>query len=68
MKEITSQAYNLKALSELLGWEYKTVKLQPKSLKLMVVDYDEFMSFLYPDLVEMIDNFEDSGGEWIDVD
>lgn len=68
LKEITSQAYNLKALSELLGWEYKTVKLQPKSLKLMVVDYDEFMSFLYPDLVEAIDNFEDSGGEWIDVD
>ena len=68
LKEITSQAYNLKALSELLGWEYKTVKLQPKSLKSMVVDYDEFMSFLYPDLVEAIDNFEDSGGGWIDVD
>ena len=43
--------YNIKSIAELLGWEYKTVRI-PESTKVMVVRFDNFLNFLYPNLSE----------------
>ena len=43
--------YNIKSIAELLGWEYKTVRI-PESTKVMVVRFDKFLNFLYPNLSE----------------
>lgn len=43
--------YNVKSIAELLGWQYKTVKL-PKPTMCMVVSFNKFIKFLYPDLDE----------------
>lgn len=51
LKRVTSSSYNLKSVAELLGWEYKLVKLD-KSKRVMITDYDDFLSFVYP-------NFDD---------
>ena len=39
--------HNIKSIAELLGWEYKTVRI-PESTKVMVVRFDKFLNFLYP--------------------
>ena len=41
------------SISQLLGWEYKPVRL-PKVTTVMVVDYEEFLKFLYPTVVDEI--------------
>jgi len=46
--------YNVKSIAELLGWDYKTVKL-PKPTKVMVIRFDKFLKFLYPNYDEMED-------------
>ena len=46
--------YNVKSIAELLGWEYKTVKL-PKPTKVMRIRFDKFLKFLYPNYDEMED-------------
>lgn len=46
--------YNVKSIAELLGWSYKTVKL-PKPTKVMVIRFDKFLKFLYPNYDEMED-------------
>ena len=46
--------YNVKSIAELLGWAYKTVKL-PKPTKVMVIRFDKFLKFLYPNYDEMED-------------
>lgn len=51
LTNVTSSSYNLKSIAELLEWDYKSVKL-PKVTKVMIVDFDEFLAFLYPHLVE----------------
>ena len=43
--------YNIKSIAELLGREYKTVRI-PESTKVMVVRFDKFLNFLYPNLSE----------------
>ena len=43
--------YNIKSIAELLGWEYKTVRI-PESTKVMIVRFDKFLNFLYPNLSE----------------
>ena len=46
--------YNVKSIAELLGWDYKTVKL-PKPTKVMVIRFDKFLKFLYPNYDDMED-------------
>lgn len=46
--------YNVKSIAELLGWNYKTVKL-PKPTKVMIIRFDKFLKFLYPNYDEMED-------------
>ena len=46
--------YNVKSIAELLGWQYKTVKL-PKPTKVMTIRFDKFLKFLYPNYDEMED-------------
>ena len=46
--------YNVKSIAELLGWNYKTVKL-PKPTKVMTIRFDKFLKFLYPNYNEMED-------------
>lgn len=48
LKRVTSSSYNLKSVAELLNWDYKLVKLD-KPKKVMITDYDNFLSFIYPD-------------------
>ena len=38
--------YDLKGTAELLGWEYKPVRLD-KLIKVMIVRFDKFLAFLY---------------------
>ena len=47
--------YDVKGIAELLGWKYKLVRL-PKPTKVMLVRFDKFLTFLYPDLSEKGDN------------
>ena len=46
--------YDVKSIAELLGWEYKTVKI-PKPTKVMKIRFDKFLNFLYPNYEEMED-------------
>jgi hypothetical protein len=46
--------YNVKSIAELLGWDYKTVKLH-KPTKVMTIRFDKFLKFLYPNYDEMED-------------
>ena len=43
--------YDLKGIAELLGWQYKPVRLD-KLTKVMIVSFDKFLTFLYPNLTE----------------
>ena len=47
--------YSLKSTAQLLGWEYKPVKI-PKSTRVMTVRFDVFLKFLYPNLSEKEDS------------
>ena len=51
LKNADEVCYDVKGIAELLGWEYKSVKI-PKSTKVMVVKFDKFLTFLYPNLSE----------------
>lgn len=42
---------DLKSIGELLGWEYKPVKFNGKVMKVIKVKFDDFMEFLYPNIV-----------------
>ena len=59
MHNANQACYSVKSIAELLGWEYKTVKL-PKPTMVMVVRFDKFLTFLYPELSEKDDNGEDN--------
>jgi len=41
---------DLKSLGELIGWEYKGVRINGKVMKVLKVPFDDFMSFLYPNI------------------
>ena len=41
---------DLKSIAELIGWEYKSVKINGKSQWVVDVKFDEFMEFLYPNI------------------
>ena len=47
LKNANEVCYDVKGIAELLGWEYKSVKI-PKSTKVMIVRFDKFLTFLYP--------------------
>ena len=51
LKNANEVCYDVKGIAELLGWEYKSVKI-PKSTKVMVVRFDKFLTFIYPNLSE----------------
>lgn len=55
MHNANQACYSVKGVADLLGWDYKTVKL-PKPTKVMVVRFDKFLTFLYPELSEKGDN------------
>ena len=55
MHNANQACYNVKSIAELLGWKYTTVRL-PKPTKVMMVRFDKFLAFLYPDLSEKGDN------------
>lgn len=55
LQHVTSSSYNLQSVAELLGWQYKPVKINKKSMRVMLCSYDEFLSFLYPELDEVKD-------------
>lgn len=55
LHEANRVCYNLKSIAELLGWQYKTVKI-PKPTKVMIINFDKFLTFLYPNLSEKGDN------------
>lgn len=57
LKQITSSSYNLQSISELLGWEYKPLKINGKTKRMMIVNYHDFLDFLYPKL----DEYDGSG-------
>ena len=59
LKQITSSSYNLQSISELLGWEYKPLKINGKTKRMMIVNYHDFLDFLYPKLDEY-----DGGGNF----
>lgn len=52
LKQITSSSYNLQSISELLGWEYKPILINGKTKRMMIVNYHDFLDFLYPKLDE----------------
>ena len=41
---------DLKSIAELIGWTYKSVKINGKSQWVIDVKFDEFMEFLYPNI------------------
>ncbi len=41
---------DLKSIAELIGWTYKSVKINGKSQWVVDVKFDEFMEFLYPSI------------------
>ena len=47
--------YSLKSTAQLLGWEYKPVKI-PKTTRVIIVRFDIFLKFLYPNLSEKEDS------------
>ena len=51
LKNADEVCYDVKGIAELLGWEYKSVKI-PKSTKVLIVRFDKFLTFLYPNLSE----------------
>ena len=55
LRDANHACYDVKGIAELLGWQYKTVKI-PKPTKVMVISFDKFLTFLYPDLNEKGDN------------
>ena len=57
LKQITSSSYNLQSISELLGWEYKPILINGKTKRMMIVNYHDFLDFLYPKL----DEYDGSG-------
>ena len=59
LKQITSSSYNLQSISELLGWEYKPILINGKTKRMMIVNYHDFLDFLYPKLDEY-----DGGGNF----
>lgn len=65
LKDVTSSSYNLQSVAELLEWDYKLVKL-PKVTRVMIVPYNAFLNFVFPDLSEsegLGDEKEDSN--WV---
>ena len=60
LRQVTSSSYNLQSISELLEWEYKPILINGKTKRMMVVGYNDFIDFLYPELdeYETDDNFE----------
>ena len=55
LQEAEKVCYDLKGIAELLGWEYKTVNMAKRTMA-MVIRFDKFLTFLYPDLSEKEEN------------
>lgn len=55
LQEANKSCYSLSGIAELLGWEYKTVHLSKKTT-VMIIRFDKFLTFLYPDLNEKEEN------------
>lgn len=55
LKDADKVCYDVKGIAELLGWEYKTVVLS-KRTTVMIVRFDKFLTFLYPDLRQKEEN------------
>ncbi|WP_296875597.1 hypothetical protein [uncultured Methanobrevibacter sp.] len=55
MHNVNQACYDVKGIAELLGWKYKLVRLD-KPRKVMLVRFDKFLTFLYPNLSEKGDN------------
>ena len=55
LQEANKVCYDVKGIAELLGWEYKTVNLS-KRTTVMVIRFDKFLTFLYPDLKQKEEN------------
>lgn len=60
LKKVTSSSYNIQSVAELLNWEYKVIKISGKSKRVMITDYDDFLSFIYPNL-DNINNLQEGG-------
>ena len=54
LQDANHSCYSLKGTADLLGWKYKPVKI-PKSTKVMIIRFDKFLTFLYPNLGEKKD-------------
>lgn len=55
LQEADKVCYDVKGIAELLGWDYKTVNLS-KRTTVMVIRFDKFLTFLYPDLKQKEEN------------
>lgn len=49
--------YDVKSVAELLGWKYKVMKIDGKSVRVMNVEFTKFIRFLYPDYSNMEGNW-----------
>ena len=54
LQDSNHSCYSLKGTADLLDWKYKPVKI-PKSTKVMIIRFDKFLTFLYPNLGEKKD-------------
>lgn len=60
--------YELKSIAQLLEFEYKDVKLGANSKKVIFIPLDEFITFLYPEIDETIDNMKSGENKEIMVE
>lgn len=52
LKQYMDYSNDLKSIAELLGWEYTAVRFGNKTKWVIKVPFDDFISFLYPSVVE----------------
>lgn len=50
LSEKTEYCNDLKSIGELLGWKYTSVKFGGKVSKMLKVNFNEFLDFMYPNL------------------
>lgn len=50
LSEHTNFCSDLKSIGELIGWEYKNVKIGGRQQKVVDVKFDDFMEFVYPNV------------------
>ena len=49
LRDVNQVCYDVKSIAELLGWHYDSIKINGKSARVMYVNIDKFVKFLYPD-------------------